>query len=79
MASPSPSSLAELMASSPSPSPAEQAALTDMFTLRCDTGFVVSGLQPGEAAWTPNTVLCTLITMSVTSAWIGRRKSIKKL
>lgn len=76
MASSSPSSLAELASS---PSPAQAALDAGMFTLRCDTGFLVAGLQPGEAAWTPNTVLCTLITMTVTSAWIGRRKSIKKL
>ncbi|CAM9834239.1 unnamed protein product [Ectocarpus fasciculatus] len=78
MSSPSPPPSQAELVSSPSPS-AAPVLEADMFTLRCDAGFAVAGLQPGEAAWTPNTVLCTLITMTVISAWIGRRKSIKKL
>ncbi|CAM9283456.1 unnamed protein product, partial [Ectocarpus fasciculatus] len=32
-----------------------------------------------EAVWTPTIILCTLATTSVASAWISRRKSIRRL
>lgn len=61
-------------------SQAAQAALyAEMFSLKCDAGFFVVGLQEGEAVCTPIRVISTLITMSVASAWFSRRKSIKKL
>ncbi|CAN0277892.1 unnamed protein product, partial [Ectocarpus sp. 6 AP-2014] len=82
MVSPSPASLGDHGSSlhnSWSSSQPGQIADVDVFTLKCETGFFVVGLQPWEAAWTSNAMLCTLITMTVTSAWISRRKSIKKL
>ncbi|CAN0049687.1 unnamed protein product [Ectocarpus sp. 13 AM-2016] len=61
-------------------SQAAQAALyAEMFSLKCNAGFFVVGLQEGEAVCTPIRVISTLITMSVASAWFSRRKSIKKL
>ncbi|CAM9206720.1 unnamed protein product [Ectocarpus sp. 4 AP-2014] len=65
--------------SSLSTSAAQAALLAEMFTLKCETGILVVGLQDGEALWTPVRILCTLVTVSVASAWISRRKSIKKL
>eukprot|EP00903_Cladosiphon_okamuranus_P012715 g11887.t1 len=63
-----------------SSSQAAQAALNaELFSLKCETGFMVVGLQDGEAVCTPIRVVSTLITMSVASAWFSRRKSIKKL
>eukprot|EP00752_Nemacystus_decipiens_P005588 g5057.t1 len=63
-----------------SSSQAAQAAMyAELFSLKCDTGFVVVGLQDGEAVCTPIRVLSTLITISVASAWFSRRKAIKKL
>lgn len=50
-----------------------------MFSIKCDTGFLVVGFQEGEAVCTPIRVVSTLITMSVASAWISRRMAIKKL
>ncbi len=59
---------------------AQQAAfLAELYTLDCRAGFIVVGLQDGEAVATPIRVICTLITISVGSAWISRRRSIKKL
>ncbi|CAB1105637.1 unnamed protein product [Ectocarpus sp. CCAP 1310/34] len=65
--------------SSLSSSAAQAVLLAEMFTLKCETGILVVGLQDGEALWTPVRILCTLVTVSVASAWISRRKSIKKL
>lgn len=63
-----------------SSSQAAHAALyAELFSLKCDTGFVVVGLQDGEAVCTPIRVVSTLITISVASAWFSRRKAIKKL
>lgn len=63
-----------------SPSEAAQAAMyAELFSLKCDTGFIVVGIQDGEAACTPIRVISTLITVSVASAWFSRRKAIKKL
>ncbi|CAM9379811.1 unnamed protein product [Ectocarpus fasciculatus] len=73
------SSLAEGYGSSSMSSAAQAALQADMFTLKCETGILVIGLQDGEALWTPVRILCTLVTVSVASAWMSRRKSIKKL
>lgn len=63
-----------------SSSQAAQAALyAEQFSLKCDAGFIVVGLQDGEAVATPVRVIATLVTISVASAWFSRRKSIKKL
>ena len=63
-----------------SSSQAAQAAMyAELFSLKCNTGFIVVGLQDGEAVCTPIRVASTLITISVASAWFSRRKSIKKL
>lgn len=75
------------MASSASLSPnvssssgtAKAAAMADLFTLKCETGFVVAGLQDGEAECTPVRVFCTLVAMSVVSAWVSQQNSIKVL
>lgn len=48
-------------------------------SLNCDAGFPIVGLLEGEAICTPIRVFCTLVTMSVASAWFSRRKSIKML
>ncbi|CAM9225058.1 unnamed protein product [Ectocarpus sp. 8 AP-2014] len=58
----------------------EQAADdTYAYTLKCETGFIVAGLQEGEAASAFVRVLCTLITVSVVSSWVTRRDCIYKL
>lgn len=58
---------------------AQAALLADVFTIKCETGFVVAGIQNGEAECTPIRVFCTLVTISVVSGWFSRRQSIKKL
>lgn len=64
-------------------SEAAQAALlesddnVDMFYRTCGTRLIVEELQEGEAVCTPIRVLCTLVTVSVISAWFNRRVSIR--
>ncbi|CAN0081639.1 unnamed protein product [Ectocarpus sp. 12 AP-2014] len=72
------SSLGEYESSS---SQAAEAAAPDagMFALTCDTGFIFLGLQDAEPECTFVRVFCTLVTVSVVSAWFSRRKSIKML
>lgn len=61
-------------------SSAEQAALdADLYTLKCETGFAVMGLHQGEAAGAFVRVFCTLVTVSVVSAWVTRRDCINQL
>ncbi|CAM9508298.1 unnamed protein product [Ectocarpus fasciculatus] len=48
------------------------------YTLTCETGFLVAGMQEGENYLTPIRVLSTLISVSVVSAWCSRAK-IKRL
>ena len=57
----------------------ENAALAEMVSLTCQTGFIAKGLKEGEAVCTPIRVICTLVTASVASAWFSRRRSIKML
>lgn len=65
---------------SSSPSEAAQAAMiADLHTLKCETGFLVAGLQDGEAECAPFRIAATLIAASVASAWFSQRKSIKML
>ncbi|CAM9119172.1 unnamed protein product [Ectocarpus sp. 6 AP-2014] len=48
------------------------------YTLTCEAGFLVAGMQEGENYLTPIRVLSTLIAVSVVSAWCNRAK-IKRL
>ncbi|CAM9635855.1 unnamed protein product [Ectocarpus sp. 8 AP-2014] len=74
------SSLAEAYGSNSMSLAAQAALYADMFTLKCETdGILVIGLQDGEALMTPVRLFCSLVTVSVASAWFRRRKSIKKL
>ncbi|CAN0278088.1 unnamed protein product [Ectocarpus sp. 6 AP-2014] len=50
----------------------------DAFFRTCGTRLNVGDLQEGEAVCTPIRVLCTLVTVSVISAWFSRRKLIRK-
>ncbi|CAM9379659.1 unnamed protein product [Ectocarpus fasciculatus] len=65
-------------------SEAGQAALeeaddnVDALFRTCGTGLSVEDLQEGEAVCTPIRVLCTLVTVSVISAWFSRRKCIRR-
>lgn len=53
---------------------AQQALLASYYTLTCEGGFLVVGMQAGEASGTAIRTVCTLITVSITSAWFKYRK-----
>lgn len=60
--------------------PAEQAALlAAAYTLTCQGGFPVVGMQAGEASGTAVRVVCTLVTVSITSAWFRYGKVTRLL
>ncbi|CAM9423788.1 unnamed protein product, partial [Ectocarpus sp. 8 AP-2014] len=48
------------------------------YALICESDFGVIGLQPAEVIVTPIRIICTLVTVSVTSAWFHPGK-VRKL